>query len=419
MTPEDNERLTRVEGDAAMGRMIREYHWVPAMRAGRLAREGGAPTRVRLVGRNYVIFRAEDGRLACFDEACPHRGTSLSLARQEGNAIRCIFHGWKFDVSGAVLEVPTESRDPEAFAARVKVKHHPIREAGGILWVWLGAGAPAAFPDFGFTHVAEDQRFVAYTEIPVNWMQAIDATVDSAHIGYLHRDTVLKGGGHRQTSMQNFAPQYEFSSQPYGYRAAALRPLADGSSYVRIGEFVMPFYSSTLPNQLDTSTMQILVPLDDVTTGWYLVRWNRLGQTLDTKTDLAPEGADLDNWVPIQGSWRDRWGQDRQAMRDGSSFSGFSRGLLAEDTVVQVAMGAIVDRSNEHLSSSDAQVVRTRRLFLQAAKDVSENRVPVGAASPEFPYRELYAAGGILPAGEKWEERFPAPMQARDLRAET
>src|SRR5579872_4697220 len=140
LSAEQNDLLTRVEGQAPMGRMIRDYHWIPAMRAGRLAKESGAPTRARLLGRNYVIFRAEDGRLGCFDEACPHRGTSLMLARQEGSAIRCIFHGWSFDVSGKVLEVPTQWTKPEVFAAQVKLNHYPVREAGGILWVWLGKG---------------------------------------------------------------------------------------------------------------------------------------------------------------------------------------------------------------------------------------------------------------------------------------
>ena len=224
LSSQDNDLLTRVEGEAPMGLMMRENHWIPCLRAGKLEADG-APERVRLFGENFVAFRATDGRVGLFDEGCPHRGVSLALARNEDCALRCIFHGWKIDVSGVVLETPSECNDPETFARGVKVNHYPVREAGGLIWVWLGKSKPARFPDLPFTHVQAHQVFIATTKLPINWVQALDATLDSAHIAFLHRDWMPDLGERFTATGENLAPRYEFETTPYGMRAAALRPL--------------------------------------------------------------------------------------------------------------------------------------------------------------------------------------------------
>src|SRR5579875_3724833 len=153
MTREENELMCRVAPGTPMGQMLREY-WAPALRSQALEADG-APVRVRMLGENYIAFRASDGRVGFFDEGCPHRCTSLALARNEDNALTCIFHGWKIDVSGKVVEVPSEPPERRAeFAAKVRVKHYPVREAGRIIWVYLGKSYEAPqFPDFNFTHL--------------------------------------------------------------------------------------------------------------------------------------------------------------------------------------------------------------------------------------------------------------------------
>ena len=134
LSREDNERITRVGPGTPMGEMLREL-WTPACRTEALEVDG-APARVRLLGENFVAFRATDGRLGFLNEACPHRGTSLALARNEENGLRCIFHGWKFSVDGVCVEAPTEPAEGRAaFDAKVPVKSYPVREAGGMVWV--------------------------------------------------------------------------------------------------------------------------------------------------------------------------------------------------------------------------------------------------------------------------------------------
>src|SRR5579875_913665 len=153
LTPEHNDLLTRVGPGTPMGEMLREY-WAPVLRSQALEADG-APVRVRLLGENFVAFRSTDGRVGFFDEGCPHRCTSLALARNEDNALTCIFHGWKIDVSGKVVEVPSEPPERRAeFAAKVRVKHYPVREAGGLVWVYLGKREqPPEFPRLEFTQL--------------------------------------------------------------------------------------------------------------------------------------------------------------------------------------------------------------------------------------------------------------------------
>src|SRR5438105_3088220 len=122
----DNAYLTRVEDGAPMGRFLRENYWFPAILSVKLLADGD-PQRVKLLGDRLVAFRSTDGRVAIFNEACPHRRTSLALARNEDNALRCIYHGWKFGVDGTVLETPTQPYEQEAFCKKVPLKSYPTR----------------------------------------------------------------------------------------------------------------------------------------------------------------------------------------------------------------------------------------------------------------------------------------------------
>lgn len=404
MRPEDNEALTRIEGQAPMGRYMRGNFWIPAVRSGRLV-AGGAPVRVRLFGEDLVAFRIRDGRVGLLDERCPHRGTSLALARNEDCGLRCIFHGWKIDVAGKVVEVPTEPPERhDEFAASVPVKRYPTEESGGVVWAWMGEGTPAAFRPFGFGHVPESHRFVTCTRVPVNWLQALEATVDSAHIGILHRDWIDRLPDDAQMTVQNLAPAYEIEETAYGMRAAALRPLPDGTTYVRISEYLAPFTSITLPFQPKQAAMQMVVPVDDATTNWWFVQWS-LGGPLVRDEKLSEAHNRLDAVIELDGP-PDAWGQDREAM-DRGSFSGFDRGVLFEDAVVQASMGRIADRSREFLSRSDLSVLRARRLLLEALADQEAGRTPMNA-DPSVALDDIYATGGVIPTGEPWSAAFPA-----------
>jgi phthalate 4,5-dioxygenase len=186
LSKEDNERITRVGPGTPMGEMLREF-WTPALRSAALEADG-APKAFRLLAEDLVAFRATDGRIGIFQKQCPHRCASLALARNEGNGLRCIFHGWKFDVSGKAVDIPTEPEENRAaFAERVPLKHYPAREAGGMVWIYMGKRkTPPKFYDFEF-HFPPAEALLRCAIVNGNWLQGLEGQLDSAHLNFLLR----------------------------------------------------------------------------------------------------------------------------------------------------------------------------------------------------------------------------------------
>jgi phthalate 4,5-dioxygenase len=189
VTRAENELMTRVEGDAPLGRLMRENYWVPFALSENLV-AGDPPTPVRLFGVNYVAFRAPDGRIGFLDELCPHRRASLLLARVEGDGLRCVYHGWKISAAGCVVECPTQTVRAEQFARSVPVEHFPVHETGGIAWVWLGGGERPPFPDLPFSDEHGLEMVMTISLVPANWLQGLEGGIDSVHGTILHRSFV-------------------------------------------------------------------------------------------------------------------------------------------------------------------------------------------------------------------------------------
>jgi phthalate 4,5-dioxygenase oxygenase subunit len=413
---DQNDRLARVANNAPMGRMLRQHYWMPYLRAERLT-PGGDPVRVRLLGSDYISFRTGDGQIGFIDQACPHRGVSLALARAEGDGIRCIFHGWKFDATGRLLDVPNENESAERTKNTVRARHYPVREAGALLWVWLGEGSAPRFPDFEFTTLPTSHIYAGYTEVPCNWVQGIEGTLDSAHVGLLHRSWISKltPTSTRSIMSNQLVLRYEFEHRPYGLRAVAVRPMDDGSEYVRIGDYVLPYYMfiGSSNSAAGERVIFISVPVDDGNTLLFFVRYNFLeAGPLNTGAGFQTDAPiDPDHFATLRGDARNNWGQDRAAMRDGH-FSGFTDNIITEDIVVQVSMGAIVDRSKEHLSPSDAAIVQARRLLLDAVQDAEAGKLPLGAQDT-VDFRAIRADARILPPGERWQDHYSLAAENR------
>jgi nitrite reductase/ring-hydroxylating ferredoxin subunit len=402
LSKDDNDLLTRVEGDAPMGAMLKQNYWVPALRAGRLEKDG-APIHVRLFGQDFVAFRASDGRVGFFDEKCPHRGVSLTLARNEDCALRCIFHGMKFHVSGRVVEAPTQSVNPEAFTRTMKLKHYPAREAGGLVWVWLGQGAePPPLPELEFMGLPPEHLNVRLQTLHCNWMQGVEATIDSSHVGILHKNWVGNLGELNLTA-DNTAPRYEVEMQPYGMKAAALRGLANGQTYVRVTELVFPYVSYIPPATMHTGDRLaiITVPVDDEHSIQVFVRYN-INKPIRHDDWLAL--ADPDAFAPVQGGRHNAWSQDRAAMQQ-DNFSGFDN-LQLEDFVMQTSMGAIADRTQEQLCNGDAVIVRARRVYLQTAKDFRDGKTvaPVIGSAPQLRDVRAWSFLASTPDAPRWAQ---------------
>lgn len=360
MTPRENERLTRVTGDAPMGRMIRENFWIPFARAEAL-KIGGAPLRVRLLGTDLVAFRGEDGTLGLLDEHCPHRRASLALARVEGCSLRCIYHGWRMDRTGAVVEVPSEGERSDKFAASVRTNRYHAREGGGLVWAFLGQGEPPPLPPLPFMDVPPQGRWWSRMVVRCNWLQGFEGALDSVHLNWLHQ-----GWADAQANdvMVPAPPRYEIETMDYGLRTAAIRPTPTGGLHFRVAEFISPFFAFSASRQpaipSDCSCF-ISVPIDDENHMLFFGFWDETGELADMSQFFA--GLDPDDLVTEDFDRANNWGQDRQAMRDGH-FSGFTRSVLHEDVGVQMSMGPIVDRSREQLCGTDLAIVRMRQFLL-------------------------------------------------------
>jgi phthalate 4,5-dioxygenase len=270
---EDNELLTRVGPGTVMGRMLRQY-WTPAIRSNALIADG-APVVVRLFAQDYVAFRSTDGSVGFVDEACPHRGVSLALARNEDNGLRCIFHGWKFDTAGRLVDAPAEpAARREKFQSTVKTSQYATHEAAGVLWVFVGEGKAPPFPQFEFMKLPPAQVEIRRAVVPYNWLQGLEAHLDSSHVGFLHSGWAKQDTEHTEKKQREMinkmlmdnAPRFEMDDTHYGMREGALRDLGDGITYARIRE-VVPFHTFIPAPPNAHCSSRISVPIDDVPSG--------------------------------------------------------------------------------------------------------------------------------------------------------
>jgi phthalate 4,5-dioxygenase oxygenase subunit len=404
LTKEQNHRLTSVAGDAPMARLMRENYWLPFSRVEALVAGATAPTRIRLLGENYVAWRAPDGRIGFIDEGCPHRGASMALARVEGCALRCIFHGWLFDVSGRVLEVPTEGERSDMVAAHVPLRHYDTTEQGGLIWVWLGEkGRAPAFPDFAWRDLPQENLWLTRSVWPVNWLQGMEAALDTAHVGHLHSGWARPADGlDQQHNYFRIQPRFTVEETAYGMRSAGVRKGEDGLAYVRISEFLAPFIVMTpgsLDGQKGEASVYFFVPIDDHNHLQFFGFFSQHGPL--GSFFMRDNCTDPDNYVEVQGSAANNWGQDRDAMSRGH-YSGIVDHVLLEDAIVQASIGSVAERKREFLLNSDLGVQTCRQLLLRqlACFEAGE---PVDGAMPGVD-RQVIARGALIPSDSDWRE---------------
>lgn len=430
LAPAENELLTAVGETTAMGRLLRRF-WLPALLATDLVADG-PPRRVRLLGHRLVAFRDTDGRVGLLAEHCPHRGASLALGRNEQCGLRCLYHGWKLDVEGRVLETPAEQS--ETWKHRIRHIAYPVVERGGLIWAYLGpADETPAVPRFEWFALPADHVYIAPVREECNWVQALEGVLDPAHASYLHADTFgtpdgLQTPGSREEravatsgdlgrSTRDGRPRLEVVNTSYGFKCAALRrPVTDGDSrrHVRISHFVAPFYG-VFPAGAGWGNLQAFVPMDDTHTMQYFIAYN-LTQPIGPHEveDLMIEagarvGVDIDSDYRKLRTPENNWLQDRELMATGASFSGIE-GIGNEDMVVQESMGPIFDRSKEHIGPTDLAVIRMRRLLLDSARRVQRGESDGIIGGVQGAFDELERVRGLdttIGLDDDWRDLEP------------
>jgi phthalate 4,5-dioxygenase oxygenase subunit len=408
----DNELMCRVEGDQPMGTILRRF-WMPACLLDEIPPPGQGPVRVRLAGERLVAWRSVEGRVGLTAEACPHRGASLMLARDEGDGLRCIYHGWKMDVTGHVCEMPGEPKDSR-MCGRVNNKSYPCVEAGKLLWAYLGPGEPPPLPRFAWMELPESHYVVRKTVYNVNFVQSLEGALDSAHSDFLHSAETSASGdydqdqvhddGRRSRPSTDTSPTIDIRETEYGFVYGAIRKaMADPEKlvYVRATAYALPFYSMIPPVY-----MQASVPLDTDNTAMYLVWY-------DTERPLSPVdvkahetflglrmGQDLLPDYRRPGRAENRWLQDRDGIAAGKTYTGLY-GTTMQDIAVQESMGPIQDREIEHLGMTDRAVVHMRRMLLamaRAQRDGKELEIPALTSD----YGHIRSAAAVMGSDDDW-----------------
>ena len=421
LTSEENELLCRVEGAAPMGQLMRR-HWLPACLVEEVAFPDGDPVPIRLLGEDLVAFRDTDGRVGVIDRHCPHRRASLAFGRNEDCGLRCLYHGWKVDVDGNVVDMPSETAG-SCLAQKVRHLAYPVHEHGGFVWVYMGP--PETLPVFEpppFAPGPEARLSIVKILVNRNWAQILEGAIDSAHSSSLHSSdmTPARVDSAKATASAwlrpstDKAPRLVVEPTGYGFKYAAIRRPISGAAvddYVRISVFVAPISVLIPPNNL-YNVANVNVPIDDTHTMFHFIAWNESG---------AP-GVDQEAWrkfcgaqigIDVDREWRrsrtpaNRYGQDRQAMRLGN-FTGID-GIPNQDIAMWETMGAIADRSRDRLGASDLAIVEFRRIMLAAVQRFRDGGGAIGAGVPRT---HLRAFEGIVARNTDWRQLGETPPAA-------
>ncbi|MPZ14212.1 MAG: Rieske 2Fe-2S domain-containing protein [Chloroflexi bacterium] len=437
LSREDNELLCRVGPGTPTGTLLRHY-WLPFLFDWEIEADA-EPQRVRLLGEDLIAFRDSLGRVGLLDDHCAHRGASLFFGRNEECGLRCVYHGWKYDVDGRCVDMPNE---PPESTFKDKIRHtaYPCLERGGVVWAYLGPQTPPPpLPHFEWMDLLPEQRYGSKRVQYSNWVQAMEGDIDQSHVSFVHSrlnlddETELRfrtGGPRRlvdQIRKNDTHPHFEVVETDYGVCIGAGREAGDGARYWRITQHLMPFHTMTGPyGENPTRGWRAWVPVDDEQVFVLGITFHPTRPLADDEVDRQANRSGVWNISPEMrmpvssqpyGRWRPRpslendFFQDRQVQRT-KTYSGISE-FWAQDAAPQLSMGAITDRTREHLGTSDLAIITVRRRLLAAAKQMQEH----GTAPPETERPDCYLIRSdalLLPAAQSW---FAASEERRKVMA--
>lgn len=426
LSHEDNELLVRVGPETAMGKLMRLY-WIPFLLAKDVPADG-QPYRARLLGEDLVAFRSSDGKVGLVDQACPHRGAPLIFARNEEGGIRCVYHGWKFSVDGSCQEMPAEAPNTPMLK-KIRLRAYPVQERNGVLWAYMGSDQqPPALPSMEWNMVPESNAHVSMRVQECNWLQALEGEIDSAHAAILHGRVDSGGSIDQWKQAADLAPKFEVIQHDAGIHIASRRKLGDNQNYIRVNQFLMPFWTLVPPfSQYPELSGHAWVPIDDEHTLCIMFSYHPAQPFYEKTRKLFKEGhkgretghasdgafEKRPVTVPYHTYWSkynraNAYGYDEELAR---KYNAGMPGLWLQDAACQSGVMAIYDRTKENLGVSDSGVARTRRALLDAVKKLAlHDQRPPSAIRPD---KLLYRAISItIPEGEDWMNAGKEYMQA-------
>lgn len=443
MKAEQNALLTQVGPGTACGAVLRSY-WQPVALVDEFDPEltpemALRPVKaVRVMGQDLVLFKDQHGRWGLLDRDCPHRGADLAFGRHEGDGLRCPFHGWKFDATGRCLETPAEPVNSK-LCDRVKQRSYPVLERSGVLFAWLGEpGAEPPFPNFDCFTAPDTHVFAFKGMWQCNWLQAFEVGIDPAHTSFLHRflndaslDEVGRNPAGRQFRsasagdvhgerwpmtriMREFhRPDISYEARPWGFQLTTLRPMTDELTHVRVTHEIFPS-TFVIPLSETLTITQMHVPIDDTHTYWYSF-FTSFAEPVnkqamrDQRTQFIPPPL----YIPKAGRAND-WGFNPAEQRSTTYLGMGEEDINVHDQWAVEGMGAIQDRTREHLGTSDKVIMANRRLLLQAIESVQAGQPAPGVADPALA-GQMHGpdtVDGVAPAGT-WGTWWKAQADAK------
>jgi len=418
---EENERLVRIGPGTPGGELMRRY-WQPALLSDELPEPDGAPLRVRLLGEDLVAFRSTDNRVGLVDAYCPHRRAPMFFGRNEDGGLRCVYHGWKFDVAGNCVDMPSEPPD-SLFKSKVNMQAYPTWEGGGIIWAYLGPPAEMPpVPDYEWLRVPATHRFLSKTFEHCNYLQGLEGGLDTAHSSFAHNERLNDPTWIRNRDTH---PKLEVEKTPYGFWYSSTRDLGDDGLYVRVYHYIMPAqqlrgnvtdWVGGARAKVPKLDGHIWVPIDDEHTFVYNMMYG-YDETVPISEEFAWQdearfGRGKEDLVPgfrLRANLENDYFIDRQLQKT-RTYTGI-KGINTQDFALQEGMGPITDRSQEHLGTTDRAIIVTRQLLLEATHAVESGDAPRGI-TPES-YRKVRAYDRVIGRDADWRTEFAAELEAK------
>ena len=421
LSQELNDQITRVGKGSPAGEVLRRY-WQPAALSDELA--GSRPVvPVTLLGERLVLFRDEEGELGLIGRHCPHRGADLCYGRREDNGLRCPFHGWHFDRTGQCVEQPGEP-EGSRMHEQIRTTSYPVAERNGIVFAWMGPGAPPPFPEFDCFRAPDTHVFAFKGLWECNWLQAMEVGIDPAHASFLHRflededpaegygkqfrDSVKAGAANTEIPMTRLLrdyprPEIRVDETDYGLRLTALRHMDDGRTHVRVTNQIFP-EAICIPMSREMTITQWHVPVDDETCYWYAM-FTSFGKPVDKDLMRAQRLKEhrLPDYVPLKNRHND-YGYDPEE-QGRMTYTGMGMDINVHDQWAVESMGRIQDRTAEHLGKTDVAIIRYRRMLraaIDALEDGREDALPMHGGTDPSTLRGPLSNDAIAPSDD-WE----------------
>jgi phthalate 4,5-dioxygenase len=413
---EESALLTRVGPGTPTGDFMRQY-WIPAAKSSELVADA-PPVRLVLLGEKLIAWRDSNGRVGVMDHRCPHRCASLFYGRNEEGGLRCVYHGWKYDVDGRCLD-QANLPPHQQFTDKVRAKAYPARERNGIVWAYMGPRRePPPLPAIEATLIGDAQ--VSFIQRECNWLQAIEGEIDTSHFGFLHAGHL----DHRTMSpddpyyytVYSRTPEYHFAETKWGTMYAAYRDADAEHVHYRCAQYLFPFWTQIPQGDFERHiNARAWVPMDDTHTMFIMFAGIRF-----EVPDLLPNTTQWYGRYRMTANRDNDHLIDREAQRTMASYTGIAS-VHGQDQMITESMGEIIDHSFENLAPSDLMIAQTRRRILRTVRALEgEGKVPPGVDDPQI-YLGARSGQYIARRGEPWmgtyeerlarSERVPVPAE--------